>query len=103
MPSVTQTYPLAVHSWRSTRGPLLIRHANTSSLIATFPVEFVEQGGDNSWRYVIGVVEQLIDGPPSTRRGTLKDASGWAVQAENPVDSGVFWYDIAGESIFPSH
>ena len=98
MPNTVQAYPLAVHSWRSARDPILIRHAKTSTLIASFPVEFVEKGGDNSWRYVIDVVGQLIETATSPGSAQLlEDASGSAVRVDGPVYSGVFWLKIDGE------
>ena len=90
-----QKYPLAVHSWRSTTEPILIRCRPSSELIASFPLEFVQRGGNDSWQYVLDVVTQLVEPNPG-HEAQITDSEGNLVVLGQKVRSGVLWYEHRG-------
>ncbi|RSH89906.1 hypothetical protein EHS25_001892 [Saitozyma podzolica] len=80
-------YELAASSWGVGDTIDIVSVQNT--LIASFPLEFVQRGGDNSWRYVLGVLEQLVDIVPGYA-SIIRDQSGADVDLEEAPWSGEF-------------
>jgi hypothetical protein len=92
-----QTYLLTVHSWKTSSEPILIRCSRTEELIASFPLEFVQRSGDDSWQYVLDVVNQLVELSPG-HPPTIRDSAGVPVQMAEHVSGGIYWYEQAGQS-----
>jgi hypothetical protein len=82
-------YERAVTAWE---GPRITTISSANKPIAHIPLNFVIQGGDNTWAYVIGVVRQLV----------IED-DGWiydgdqAVCLEDPPFAGIFVYSSQGK------
>jgi hypothetical protein len=93
MPDVQ--YELASSSWAVRDTIDIVSVQNT--LIATFPLEFVQRGGDNSWRYVLGVIEQLVDTVPD-HACVIRDQNGTHVDLAEAPWSGEFVFAQIGES-----
>jgi hypothetical protein len=85
------TYERAIACWRRA-GHVAIRSINDYE-IAVFPLKFVATGGDNSWRYVLSVVEQLVETVPE-HPGMIftNGATPEAVDLDGPPHEGVFLY-----------
>jgi hypothetical protein len=78
----TVQYPLAVDHWRET--DIICIRSQIGTTIASFPLEFVRRGGDDTWQYVLCVVGQLVDHPPE-QLGVIKSEDGTPVNlAEAP-------------------
>jgi hypothetical protein len=88
-------YELAASSWGVRDTIDIVSVQNT--LIASFPLEFVQRGGDNSWRYVLGVIEQLVDTVPG-HASVIRDQSGADVDLEEAPWSGEFVFAQNGGS-----
>jgi hypothetical protein len=54
------TYTTAAGVWRRSGGVIAVLSA-LNVLIAKFPVDFVRDGGDDTWRYIMYVVHLLVD------------------------------------------
>jgi hypothetical protein len=62
MPPVN--YKLAIDGWPESER-IVIRNGTTSpSVIASFPLDFVRRGGDNTWQYILDMVENVVDPEP---------------------------------------
>lgn len=89
------TYTTASGVWR--RGGVIKIYSAFETLIATFPVDFVRDSGDNTWLYILRVIAMLVEvdqgftGRIVTRDGDDMDP----MQA--PV-AGIFYYMEEGES-----
>jgi hypothetical protein len=94
MPTVS--YELAVDSWVDTKSIDIL--SLSDSRIATFPLAFVQRGGDNSWQYVLNVVQQLVDQIPD-RPGIITDADGVPLNLADAPSSGLYRYMQPGASI----
>ena len=87
----SKAYERAVTAWG---GPRITIISPANKAIAHIPLNFVIQGGDNTWAYVIGVARQLV----------VED-DGWifdGLQAVNSVDppfAGTFVYSSQGEKV----
>ncbi|OWZ30827.1 hypothetical protein C347_03972 [Cryptococcus neoformans AD2-60a] len=84
-----KTYPLALDLWDS--GSSVIIRSATGTRIASFPLNFISRGGDNSWSYVLYVIGQLII-PESSRTGIIKDEHGRVLDPNEPPSAGVFFF-----------
>lgn len=87
----SKAYERAVTAWD---GPRITIISPANKAIAHIPLNFVIQGGDNTWAYVIGVARQLV----------VED-DGWifdGLQAVNSVDppfAGTFVYSSQGKKV----
>ena len=87
----SKAYERAVTAWD---GPRITIISPANKAIAHIPLNFVIQGGDNTWAYVIGVARQLV----------VED-DGWifdGLQAVNSVDppfAGTFVYSLQGKKV----
>jgi hypothetical protein len=66
------------------------------NLIASFPCDFVRAGGDNTWQYILDMVDSVIDPEPG-HPGIIRDSSGLPVDLEAPPTGGDFWFEHSGE------
>lgn len=89
-----KTYPLALDLWDS--GSSVIIRSATGTRIASFPLNFISRGGDNSWSYVLYVIGQLII-PESSRTGIIKDEHGRVLDPNEPPSAGVFFFFQEGK------
>lgn len=93
-PLVMKTYPLALDLWDS--GSSVIIRSATGTRIASFPLDFISRGGDNSWSYVLYVIGQLII-PESSRTGIIKDEHGRVLEPNESPSAGVFFFSQVGK------
>lgn len=92
----TTSYELAVDTWTDTDS---IEITSASNLrIASFPLSFVQTGGDNTWRYVLKVVDQLVE-KGSDQLGVIIDTHGVAVSLDDAPSSGLYHYEQTRKSI----
>lgn len=84
-----KTYPLALDLWDS--GSSVIIRSAIGTRIASFPLNFISRGGDNSWSYVLYVIGQLII-PESSRTGIIKDEHGRVLDPNERPSAGVFFF-----------
>lgn len=90
------SYELAVDTWTDTDS---IEITSTSNLrIASFPLSFVQTGGDNTWRYVLEVVGQLVE-KDSDQLDVIMDEHGVAVSLDDAPSSGMYHYEQTRKSI----
>jgi hypothetical protein len=92
-----RTYQLAVHAWNTYHDAITIQSIDGST-IALLPVPFIRTGGNNTWRYVLEVVHQLIE-PDPQHPGMLKDHAGAVLDLEAAPVSGVYLYAQQGSSV----
>jgi hypothetical protein len=92
-------YELAASSWGGRDTIDIISIQNT--IIASFHLEFVQRGGDNTWRYVLSVVERLVEPVPG-HPSVLRDQDGVEVDLDNAPSSGEFVFARNGEPSFPN-
>ena len=87
----SKAYERAVTAWD---GPRITIISPANKAIAHIPLNFVIQGGDNTWAYVIGVARQLV----------VED-DGWifdgpqAVNSVDPPFAGTFVYSSQGKNV----
>jgi hypothetical protein len=92
-----RTYPLAIHAWATYDDRITVKTA-TGEAIAHFPVPFIASGGDNTWRYVLGAVDQLVI-PDCRHLGLIKDDAGQIVDLDGVPKRGTYVYEQNGRSI----
>jgi hypothetical protein len=94
-----KTYPLAVDLWEDTSS-IIVRLTN-GTRIATFPLEFVRRGGDNTWEYILNVVTQLVD-VVSDLPKVLMDEEGQVVSLDDAPWAGTFRFEQVGQLMSPT-
>ncbi|WOO86374.1 uncharacterized protein LOC62_08G009851 [Vanrija pseudolonga] len=89
-------YDLAIHSWSDSDNLTVV--STNGTRIASFPLGFIRRGGDNSWRYVVDIVDLLI-----VRQGDqctpLEDQYGVSVDLDSPPMAGTFIYRLPDDSV----
>jgi hypothetical protein len=91
-----QRYPLAVHSWKTSAGPIIIRCLHSGIIIGTFPLEFVALSGRNSWNYILFVISHLVVAA-ELHTSLLRDSEGIDMDPQCTVHAGDFTYEQIGE------
>lgn len=86
----TTSYELAVDTWTNTDSIEITSTYN--SRIASFPLSFIQRGGDNTWHYVLRVVDQLVE-KDSDQLGVIIDTRGVAVNLDDAPSSGLYHYE----------
>lgn len=96
--SSERQYPLAAVSWTALK-PMQALSITTDDdrLIAYFPIKFIREGDVNTWRYVIQVVEMLVDRDPQFS-SVIVDTEGTAMIFEEAPVPGTFMYRQPGET-----
>jgi hypothetical protein len=94
--ALERTYQLAVHAWGTYHDAITIQSISGST-IALFPVPFIRAGGNNTWRYVLEVVNQLIE-PDPNHCGVLKVDAEEVLDLDAAPSSGVYVYVQQGSS-----
>ncbi|KAL0240172.1 hypothetical protein I308_106720 [Cryptococcus tetragattii IND107] len=89
-----RTYQLAVHAWNTYHDTVAIQ-SNTGLAIAFFPVPFIRNRGDNTWRYVLQVVNQLVESH-APHIGVIKNLEGEVLDSEAAPLSGTYLYEQTG-------
>lgn len=92
----TTSYELAVDTWTNTDSIEITSTYN--SRIASFPLSFIQRGGDNTWHYVLRVVDQLVE-KDSDQLGVIIDTRGVAVNLDDAPSSGLYHYEQTRKSI----
>ncbi|RSH83633.1 hypothetical protein EHS25_005537 [Saitozyma podzolica] len=95
----TLLYELAVDSWADTDSIDIL--SSTNSRIASFPLAFVERGGDNTWRYVLDVVNQLVY-PIPDQPGVITNTKGEPVNLADAPLKGSYRYEQLGSTAEPA-
>ena len=83
------SYTKATSAWP--RGDILQIVSAADTVIASFPIQFVRQGGDNTWRYIAFVVSLLVIVDPA-HPCVIVDAAFHPVALDEQPDAGVFRY-----------
>jgi hypothetical protein len=89
-------YERGVDSWES-RESVVVR-SRDSTIVASFPLSFIQRGGDNTWGYVLEVVDQLVN-TDATHPWTIRDHEDQVVDRRQPPRAGIFWFDLLGMSV----
>jgi hypothetical protein len=71
-------------------------HSILDTSIASFPLEFLECNGDNTWSYIRFVISLLVDEDPS-HHGAIHTESGVPVGLSDAPVAGVYTFIEAGE------
>ncbi|ADV20659.1 Hypothetical Protein CGB_B9770C [Cryptococcus gattii WM276] len=74
---MTIYYPLALDLWDYSSS--IVIRSTKGTRIATFPLDFISRGGDNSWSYVL-------------RGGIIKDEYGRVLDPNDCPSAGVFFF-----------
>lgn len=86
---MTIYYPLALDLWDYSSS--IVIRSTKGTRIATFPLDFISRGGDNSWSYVLYVIDRLIISE-SSRGGIIKDEYGRVLDPNDCPSAGVFFF-----------
>ncbi len=90
------TYTSASGRWRRSGFVIIVSVHDTS--IASFPIRFLQSSGDNTWSYVLHVVNLLIE-VDSRYPGDIVDDHGNPVDPQDAPAAGVFRYIEQGASV----
>lgn len=91
-----QRYPLAVHSWKTSLEPVIIRCSYSGDIIGSFPLDFVRSSGVDSWEFIFSVIQRLVvveEGYSSI----IRDSHDIVVDPIDRVRSGVFTFEQVGQ------
>ena len=88
-------YPLAAKSWAQTGTPSLEIKFASGKRIASFPLAFIKDGGDNTWRYVLEVVDLVVD-QSHDLSGVITDLKGAVLDLDDVPCAGTFTYKHLG-------
>lgn len=91
---MTIYYPLALDLWDYSSS--IVIRSMKGTRIATFPLDFISRGGDNSWSYVLYVIDRLIISE-SSRGGIIKDEHGRVLDPNDSPSAGVFFFSQEGK------
>lgn len=89
-------YEYAADSWASSRR-IIIRTTNETP-VAIFPIEFIANGGDNTWAFVLQAVRNVVCCGEDDI--SLVDSAGIHVHAGSTPVAGEFWLQSICEFIF---
>lgn len=92
----TVFYELAVDSWLSTE--TIVISSPTGRVVASFPIPFVQRGGDDRWLYVLNTLEHLIERRNGVRCWHIEHQDGQAVNPDLPPVHGEYLLVEDGES-----
>lgn len=84
-----ETYTKAVMLWP--RGDYLEILSPVDTVIASFPIKFVRQSGDDTWRYIAFVISLLVVEEADHPR-VIVDAASIPVDLDTQPSPGVFRY-----------
>ena len=82
------SYTLAAHSW-PIKDVITISSVE-NQLIGTIPTRFLEQGGVNSWDYVLEVLSQLVS---DANQGKIRAQDGSAVRLDAATKPGRYIHE----------
>jgi hypothetical protein len=91
-----RTYPLALHAWGTYDNRITVK-TTAGDAIAHFPVPFIASGGDNTWRYVLEAVNQLVV-LEHRHLGVIKDDVGQILDLDGVPSKGTYLYEQNGVS-----
>jgi hypothetical protein len=94
------TYTTASGVWR--RGGVIKILSILETIIASFPLDFVREGGDNTWRYILLAINLLVEDDPD-HPGHIENQDGTAVDLDDAPSSGIFRYVEQGIYYASSH
>jgi hypothetical protein len=91
-------YERADERWRRTDTIEIL--SVLDSEIAYFPLAFVERGGDNTWRYILHVIRQLVQEDPVASGQIYTSPQGdQAVDLSVSPHAGTFYYLQEGRAV----
>ncbi|WOO86369.1 uncharacterized protein LOC62_08G009847 [Vanrija pseudolonga] len=93
----TVNYKLAIEGWPESERIIIRNRMTSPSVIASFPLDFVRRGGDNSWHYILAMVESVVDPEPG-QFGLILDPSGLPVDMEASPTGGDFWFESGSQN-----
>jgi hypothetical protein len=82
-------YTTASGIWR--RGGVIKILSILDTIIASFPLDVVREGGDNTWRYISLVTNLLVEDDPD-HPGHIENQDGTVVDVDDAPSSGIFRY-----------
>jgi hypothetical protein len=88
------TYTTASGVWR--RGGVIKIFSKLDTLIANFPLDFVKHSGDNTWRYILLVVNMIVE-VDAIHPGHIEDRDGRSVGLELAPEAGAYYYMELGK------
>lgn len=97
----TVNYKLAIEGWAESERIVIRNRMTSPSVIASFPLDFVWAGGDNTWQYILDMVENVVDPEPG-HPGIITDSAGLEVDLEASPTCGDFWFKHSGEHLKPA-
>jgi hypothetical protein len=90
-------YPLAIHSWKTSAGSLIVQRLHSVETIGTFPLDYVLSSGVIPWKFIKTGVLHLVEArdpfPP-----VFCDDTGVIMEANDPIRPGVFTSEQIGAS-----
>ena len=89
------TYSLAVDHWRNTES--IVIRSRSGKHIASFPLDFIQRGGDNTWRFVLYVIKQLVK-QSTDAEGIIEGSKGIQVDQDDMPRGGNFSFVQSGQS-----
>ena len=89
MDSNSTTYTTSSGVWR--RGGVIEIVSRLDTFIASFPLDFVAKGGDNTWGYVTFAVTLLLEVEP-LHQGKIVDQAGHPMDLDLPPHAGTYRY-----------
>jgi hypothetical protein len=89
-------YRQAIDFWESPTIDIIGYKGESREVIARFPLEFVQRGGNNTWHYVLEVVRQLV----SPSDGLIFLPNEMPANLASPPYPGTFFYNPSSKSRF---
>ena len=80
-------YPTADHFWKSSQ--LIVILSPSGQPIGRLPVQFVRDGGDNTWHYVLDIVSMVLENGSG---GHLESKEGKPVEASAAPEAGTYTF-----------
>ena len=94
-----ESYTTATTAWP--RGEILQITSAVDTVIASFPIQFVRQGGSDTWEYIAFVLSLLVVEEPDNPRAIV-DADFNPVPLDAQPVAGVFRYVNIAASMYSS-
>jgi hypothetical protein len=86
-------YERAVDSWGSYESVVL--RSRDGTIVASFPLPFIQRGGNNTWGYILDVVDRLVNTDPN-HPWAVRDHEDQVVDPTQPPRGGLYLFDLLG-------
>ena len=94
---LNRSYVTAVLSWGIPPTQSIDIRAAEGVKLASFPLEFVARGGNNTWQYILDTVGMLVEEGDSPLPSVILDSRGMEVRLDEVPVRGTFTFHQAGE------